>query len=71
MTGTLKKRCRMWEYGLYRLGGFYPPYATPPSWWKVESNYEEEKKNLKEHIDMLKEELQISELELKELEKAA
>jgi hypothetical protein len=61
----------MWEYGLYRMGGFYPPYAPPPLWWKVESNLEEEKKGLREHIMMLKEELKISESELKELENAA
>jgi hypothetical protein len=61
----------MWEYDLYRMGGFYPPYAIPPSWLVVESNPEEEKKLLKEHIEMLKEELKVTEADLKELEQAA
>jgi len=71
MIGSLKKRSRTWEYDFYRLGGFYPPYATPPSWLKVEANQKEEEKGLKEHIAMLKEELKIAEAELKELEKVA
>jgi hypothetical protein len=71
MTEGIRKRCHMWEYDLYRLGGFYPPYATPTAWCKVEANLEAEEKGLKEHIEMLKEELQIAESELKELEKAA
>jgi hypothetical protein len=60
----------MWEYDIYRLAGFYPLYAKPPSWWVVESNPEEEKKYLKEHIEMLKEELKVTEADLKELEAA-
>jgi hypothetical protein len=49
----------------------YGPYGPPPPpWWMEEPTPEEEKEDLKEHIEMLKEELKSAEARIKELEKS-
>lgn len=48
---------------------YYGPYGPPP-WWREMPEPEEEKEEIREHIEMLKEELKAAENYLKELEKA-
>jgi hypothetical protein len=49
---------------------FYGPYPPPPPWWTERPTQEEEKEDLKDHIEMLKEELSAAEERLKNLEKS-
>jgi hypothetical protein len=45
-------------------------YGPPPRWWTEREAPEEEKEDLKEHIEMLKEEIAAAEERLKKLEKS-
>jgi hypothetical protein len=49
----------------------YSPYGpSPPPWWTEEPTPEEEKEDLKAHIEMLRKELKAAEEDLKELERS-
>ncbi len=48
---------------------FWGPYPAPPPWWAEKPSPEEEMDDLKEHIEMLKEELAAAEDHLKKLGK--
>lgn len=68
-------RCRSrfyWPH-CHCCGAPHPPwsfYGPPPGRWMQRQPPEEEMEDLKEHIEMLKEEIAAAEERLKELEKA-
>lgn len=51
---------------------WYHPFGhyAPPPWWSRRPSKEEEKEEVKDHIEMLKEEIEAAEEYLKELEKS-
>ena len=57
-----------WPYCHY--GGWYCHHLSPPPppWWRGTMTADEEKENLREDIEMLKEELKAAEGRIKELE---
>jgi hypothetical protein len=69
MPKKLRRRERIfWPacHGSHYHWGPYPPFTSPG--WVERPTQEEEAKALKEHIEMLKEEMAVAEEHLKELE---
>ena len=67
-----RKHTRLfWPYCHY--GGWYPfPHSPPPlPWWLGKLTPEDEKRALREDIEMLKEEIKAAGERIKELEEAA
>ncbi len=74
MPRRSRRRLRLYwpycqHYGWHHPYGPYGP-APPPPWWMEEPTPEEEKEDLKTHIEMLKKELTAAEDDLKKLEKS-
>jgi hypothetical protein len=69
----LRSRYRFYWPHCHHCGAPHHPwafYGPPPGWWMERQPPEEEKEDLKEHIEMLKEEIAAAEERLNKLEKA-